>query len=193
MSRNQNCCSVSKSFPTLRLPGLQYSRLPLSFIISQSLLKLMSIELVMPSILCCPLLLLPSTFPSIRVFSNELALPISRRKDWSFSTSPSNYYSGLISLGLTDLISLQSKGLSRVFSSTTVQKHQFFRAQPSLWSNFHIHSWLLEKNMALTIWTSVSKVISLLFSMLSRFVIVFLASSKHGCNQSLQWFWSPRK
>ena len=106
VSRTQDCCSVSESFPTLQLPGLQYSRLPLSFIISQSLLKLMSIELVMPSILCCPLLLLPSTFPSIRVFSNELALPISRRKDWSFSTSPSNYYSGLISLGLTDLISL---------------------------------------------------------------------------------------
>ena len=94
-----------------------------------SLLKFMSIELVMPSnhlILCHPLLLLPSIFPSIRVFSNELALCIRWLKYWSFSNSPSNEYSGLILLGLTGLISLQSKGLSRVFSSATVQKHQFF-------------------------------------------------------------------
>ena len=94
-----------------------------------SLLKFTSIELVMPSnhlILCHPLLLLPSIFPSIRVFSNELALCIRWLKYWSFSNSPSNEYSGLILLGLTGLISLQSKGLSRVFSSATVQKHQFF-------------------------------------------------------------------
>ena len=110
---------------------------------SHSLFKLMSIELVMPSnhlILCHPLLFLPSIFPSIRVFSNELALRIRWPKYWrfSFSISPSNEYSGFISLGLTGLISLQSKGLSRVFN-TTVQKHQFFNTQPSLWSNFHIH------------------------------------------------------
>ena len=64
---------------------------------------------------------------------------------FSFSISPSNEYSGQFPLGLTGLISLLSKGLSRVFASTTVQKHQFFRAQPSLWSNSHIHTWLLEK------------------------------------------------
>ena len=95
---------------------------------SRSLLKLMSIESVIPSnhlILCRPLLLLPSIFPSIRVFSNESVLfHIRWPKDWSFSfsISPSNEYSGLISLGWTGWISLQSKGLSRVFSNITVQK-----------------------------------------------------------------------
>ena len=84
----------------------------LSFTISQSLLKLMSIELVMPShhlILCCPLLLLPSIFPSIRTFSNELALHIRWPKDWSISISPSNEYSGLISFRIDwfDLLAVQ--------------------------------------------------------------------------------------
>ena len=102
----------------------------LSITTSWSLFKLMSIELVMPSnhfILCPPLLLLPSIIPSIRVFSNESVLHIGWSQYWSFSfsTSPSNEYSRLISLGLTGWISLQSKGLSRVFSNTTVQKHQF--------------------------------------------------------------------
>ena len=107
---------------------------------SWSLLKLTSIESVMPFshlILCCPLLL-PSVFPSIRVFSSESVLCIRWLKYWSFSISPSNEYSGLIPLGLTGLISLQSKGLSRTFSSTTVQKRQFFGTQPSLWSNSYI-------------------------------------------------------
>ena len=109
---------------------------------SRSLLKLMSIESVMPSnhlILCCPLLL-PSIFPSIRVVSNESVLRIRWPKYWSFSISPSNEYSRLISLVLTGWISLQSKGLSRVFSNTTVQKHQFFGTQLSLQSNSHIHT-----------------------------------------------------
>ena len=113
----------------------------LSIANSRSLLKLMSIELVMPSnhlILCHPLLLLTSIFPGIRVFSNELVLCIRCPKYWtfSFSISPSNEYSGLISFR----ISLQSKGLSRVFSNTTVQKHQFFGAQLSSQSNSHIHT-----------------------------------------------------
>ena len=69
---------------------------------------------------------------------------------------------GWFPLGLTGLISLKSKGLSRVFSNTTVEKHQFFGTQPSLWSISHIHTWLLEKNIDLTIWTFVSKVLSLL-------------------------------
>ena len=105
---------------------------------SQSLSKLMSIESVMPSnhlILCYPLLLLPSILPSIRVFSNESTLRIRWPKYWSFSfsISPSNEYSGFRStLGLTGWISLQSKGLSRVFSKTTVQNHQFFDSQLSL-------------------------------------------------------------
>ena len=94
----------------------------------------MSIESVMPSnhlILCHPLLL-PSIFPSIRVFSNESALHIRWPKYWSFSfnISPSNEHPGLIFR--MDWISLQSKDLSRVFSNTTVQKHQFFGAQLSL-------------------------------------------------------------
>ena len=118
----------------------------LSFTIFQSLLKLMSIESVMPSnhlVLCHPLLL-ALIFPSIRVFSNESTLHIRWPKyycSFSLSISPSNEYSGLISFR-TGLISLLSKGLSRVFSSTTIQKHQFFRAQPSSWSNSHIHTWL---------------------------------------------------
>ena len=104
---------------------------------SWSLLKLMPIESVMPSnnlILCWPLLLTPSIFPSIGVFSNESVLCIRWPKYWSFryNISPSNKYSGLIALGWTGCISFQSKGPSRVFSHTTVQKHQFFGAQHSL-------------------------------------------------------------
>ena len=122
----------------------------LSFIISQSLLKFRSLELVISSnnfILCHPLLPLPSIFPSIRVFSNELALHIRWPKYWSFSfgiSSPMNIQDWL-PLGLTDLISLLSKGLWRVFSTTTIWRHQFFSAQPSLWCNSHIHTWLQEK------------------------------------------------
>ena len=119
-----------------------------SFTISWSLLEFMSIESVMPSnhlILCRPLFLLPSLFPSIRVFSNESALHIRWPKYWSFSISPSNDYSDRFLSGLTGLISLQTKELSRVFSNTTVQKHQFLGAQLSLVSNTHIHTWRLEK------------------------------------------------
>ena len=117
----------------------------LSITNSRSLLKLMSIELVMPSyhlIVCHPLLHLPSVFPSIRVFSNESVLCSRWPKDWSFSfnISPSNEYLGLISFRMDWLDPLQSKGLSRVFSNTTVQKHQFFGAQLSSQSNSHIHT-----------------------------------------------------
>ena len=105
----------------------------LSFTISWSLLKLMSIELVMLSnhlILCLPLHFLPSIFPS--TFSNELALLIRWPKYWSFSfiISPSSGYSGLISLGLISPISLRSKGLSRVFFSITTRKHHSALSQP---------------------------------------------------------------
>ena len=122
---------------SLQPRGLQHTRPPSLFITnSRSLLKLMSIESVMASnhlILCHPLLL-RSIFPSIRVFSNESAFHIRWPKYWSFSfsISPSNEYSGLISL--------QSKGLSGVFSNTIVQKHQFFGTQLSLQSNSHIHT-----------------------------------------------------
>ena len=103
---------------------------------SQSLPKLMSIESVMPSnhlILCHLLLLLPSVFPSIRVFSNELDLHIRWTNYWSFSFNmiPSNEHQDWFPLGWTGWISLQSKGLSRVFFNSTVQKHQLFGAQLS--------------------------------------------------------------
>ena len=98
-------------------------------------------------ILCRPLLLPPSIFPSIRVFSNESALPTRWPKYWnsaSASVLPMSIQ-GWSPLGWTSWISLQSKGLSRVFSNTTIQKHHFFSAQPSLWSNSHICPCLLEK------------------------------------------------
>ena len=116
---------------------------------SQSLLKLMCIESVMPSnyLKLCRPFLLPSMFPSIRVFSNESTLRIRWPKYWglSLNISPSSEYSGLISFRMDWFDLLQSKELSRVFSNTTVQKHQFFGTQPSLCSNIHIHTWLVEK------------------------------------------------
>ena len=137
---------------SLQHHGMQHARLPsVSFTISQCLLKLMSIELVMPShhlVLCHPLFLLPSVFPrigvslmsqlfasggqSIRALALASVVPVNV-KDW-------------VPLGWTGLIFLHSKGLSRVFSNTTVQKHQFFSAQLSfyIYPNSHIHTWLLE-------------------------------------------------
>ena len=116
----------------------------------QSSRKLMSIESVMHSshlILCRPLLLLPKIPPRIRIFENESTLHKKWTKYWSFSfsISPSKENPGLSPLKWTGWISMQSKGLSRVFSNTTVQKHQFFGAQLSSQSNPHIHTWTLEK------------------------------------------------
>ena len=121
----------------------------LSITNSQILLKLMSMESVMPSnhfILCYPHLLLPSIIPSIGVFSSESVLRIRGPKYWSFSfsISPANEYSRLISFRI-DWLDLHAWRLSRVFSNTTVQKHQFFGTQPSSQSNSHIHTWPLEK------------------------------------------------
>ena len=109
-----------------------------------SLLKLMSIKSVMPYnhlILCHPLLLLPSIFPSIRVFSNKSVLHIRWPKilSFSFNISPSNEYSGLLSFRIDWLDLLAVQGTLRVFSNTTVQKHQFFGTQLSSQSNSHIH------------------------------------------------------
>ena len=123
----------------------------LSSTIFWSLLKLMSIESVMPSnhlILCHPLLLQASIFPIVSVFSNESVFHI-RWPSIGVSASASVLPMKIqvwFPLGWTGWISLLSKGLSRVFSNTTVQKHQFFGAQPSLWSNSHIHMWLLENH-----------------------------------------------
>ena len=126
---------MSNSLWTPQTP--QARQASLSFTISLSLFKIMSIESVMPShhlILCHPLLLLHSIFPSIRVFSRELTLRIRWPEYWSFSFSinPSNEYLCLLSFRIDCFDLLQSKELSRVFSSTTVRKHQFFGAQPSL-------------------------------------------------------------
>ena len=133
---------------SLRPHGLQHTT-SLSITSSQSLLKVMSVESVMPSnhrILCRPLLFLPSIFPSIRVFSSEFFASGGQSIGVSASASvlPINIQDWF-PLGWTGLISLQSKGLSRVFSNTTVQKHQFFGSQLSLYSSSHIRTWLLEK------------------------------------------------
>ena len=152
-----SCYSVQfrsvQSLSSVRLfttPWIAASQASLSITNFQSSLKLMSFESVMPSshlILCRPLLLLPSIPPSIRVFSNESTLPMRWPKYWSFSFSiiPSKEIPGWSPLEWTGWISWQSKGLSRVFSNTTVQTHQFFSAQLSSQSNSHIHTWPQEK------------------------------------------------
>ena len=123
-------------------PWITARQASLSITNSQSPPKLMSIESVMPSshlILCRPLLLLPLIPPSIRVFSNESILCIRWPKYWSFSISPSNEYSGLACFRMDWLALLPVQGTLTVFSNTTVQKHQFFNTQPTLWSNSHFY------------------------------------------------------
>ena len=165
----------------------------LSIANSGSLLKLMSIESVMPSnhlILCHPLLLPPSIFSSIRVFSNESVLLIRWPKycSFSFTISPSNGYSGLISFRIDwlDLLEVQRtlKSLLQHHSSkpSILRCSAFFIVQLS-------HPYMTTgETIALTRWTFVCKVMSLLFNMLSRLVITFLPRSKrlHGCSQHLQ-------
>ena len=176
----------------------------LSITNSQSLFKFMSIESVMPSnhvILCHPLLLPASIFPSIRVFSNESGLRIRWPKYWSFSfsISPSKEYSGLISfrMDLLDLLAVQGtlKSLLQHFSNSSkaliLWHAAFFIVQLS-------HPYMTPgKTIALTRWTIVGKVMSLLFRMLSRLVITFLPRNKSllisWLQHHLQWFWSPRK
>ena len=166
--------------------------------LSRSLLKLMSVELVMPSnhlILCRPLLLLPSIFPSIRVFSSESVLPIRWPKDWSFSfsISPSNEYSGLIFFRIDwfDLLAVQGTPKHHNSEASIIWCSAFFMVQLS-------HPYMMTgKNIALIIWTFVSKLVSLLINMLSRFAIAFLPRSKHLLISWLQSpssdFWSSRK
>ena len=154
----------------------------LSITNSLSLPKLMYIELVIPSnqlILCHPLLLLPSIFPNIRVFSKESVLHIRWPKYWSFShnISPSNEHSGLFSFRINCLISFQSKGLKSLLQhhsskAATLQCSAFFIVQLS-------HPYMnTGKTTALTRWTFVGKVVSLVFKMLFRLVITFLPRSK---------------
>ena len=163
----------------------------LSITNSWSLLKLMSIELVMPSNhVCCPLLLLLSVPPSIRVFSSESVLHIRWPRYWSFSfsISPSNEQSGLISFRMDQLDLLAVQGtlkslLQHCSSKASVLRHSaFFIIQLS-------HPYMtIGKTIALTRWTFVDKVMSLLFNMLSRLVITFLPRSKHLL---ISWLQSP--
>ena len=186
---------------SLRSPWTAACQASLSITNSWSLFKLMFFESVMPSnhlILCCPLLLLPSTFPSIRVFSNESALHIRWSKYWSFSfsISPSNEYSGLISFRIDwlDLLAVQEthKSLLQHHSSKALilQCLAFFIVQLS-------HPYMTTgKTIALTRLTFVGKVMSLLFNMLSRLVIAFLPRSKClfiSWSHHLQWFGSSKK
>ena len=148
----------------------------LSFTISQSFLKLMSIELVTPSnrlILCRPLLLLPSIFPSIRVFPvSQLFASGGQRIGASPSASvlPLNIQ-GWFALGLTSFISLLPKELSRIFSSTTIRKHQVLQRSTFLRIQLSYPYMTTGKTIALIIQTFVSKLMSLLFNTLSRFSI----------------------
>ena len=187
--------SVAQSCPALLRPHAWTvaCQASLSFTNSRSLLKLMSIKSVILSnhfILCCPLFLLSSIFPSIRDFSNESVLHIRWPKYWSFSLSisPSNEYSGLISFMIDwlDLLAVQGtlKSLLQNYSSKTsiFWPSAFFTVQLE-------HPYMTTgKTIALTSWTFVGKVMSLLFNMLSRFVITFLPRSKRLL---ISWLQSP--
>ena len=194
---------------TLCDPWTAACQASLSFTISLSLLKLMSIELVMSSnhlVLCSYPPLLPSIFLSLRGFSNESALFIRWPKYWSFSfsISHSNEYSGLISFRIDwfDFLTVEGtlKSLLQQFegiiSLAKVQKHHFFQHSAFFMVQI-LHPYMTTwKTIALTIQAFVGKVISLFFNTLSRFVIVFHPRSKRlliSWLQSLQWFWSPRK
>ena len=198
------CCSIAKMCLTLSnpmkcsMPGFPVLHCLLEF----GLLRCMSIQLVIPSnhlIFCLPLLFLTSIFPSMRVFSNELALHIRWPKYWSFSfsISPSNEYWGLIFFRIdwSDLLVIQGtfKSLLQHYSSkaSVLWCSAFFMVQLS-------HPYMTTgKTIALTIQTFVRKMMSLLFNTLSRFVIAFLPRSKYLLISWLdycpQWFWSPRK
>ena len=177
----QFSCSIVSDFAT---PWTAARQASLAITNSRSSLKLMSIESVMPSshlILCRPLLLPPSIFPSIRAFSNESVLLIRWPKFWSFSfsISPSNEYSGLISFRMDwlDLLAVQEtlKSLLQHHSSKApiLQHSALFMVQLS-------HPYIItRKTIALARWTFVGKVMSLLFNMLSRLMIAFLPRSKH--------------
>ena len=185
--------SVTQSCLTLRDPMDCSSQASLSFIISQNLLKLISVESLMPSnhlILCRLLLFLPSIFPSIRVFSNESPLHIRWPKYWSFSfnISPSNEHPGLISFRMDwlDLLAVQGtlKSLVQHHSSkaSSLRHSAFFIVQLS-------HPYMTTgKTIALMRWTFVGKVMSLLLNMLSRLVITFLPRSNHLL---ISWLQSP--
>ena len=170
------CCLVTQLFQLFATPWTAARQASLSFVISWSLFKLMSTESVMPFnhlVLCCPLLFLPLIFLSIRVFSNEWVLCIRRPKYWSFtfSISPCNEHSQLISFRISwfDLLAVQGtlKSLLQHHSLKASILHCLaffmFRLSKAYVAN--------GKTIALTRWTLVAKIMSLLFNMLPRFVI----------------------
>ena len=182
--------SIAQSCPTLCDPMNHSMPGPLSITISWSSLRLTSIKSVMPSshlILCRPFSSCPQSLPASESF------PVSQLFTWggqSTGVSASASFLAMNTQGWSPLewtgwISLLSKGLSRVFSNTTVEKNQFFSAQLFSLSNSHIHTW---KTMALTRWTFVGKVMSLLLNMLSKLVITFLLRSKRLL---ISWLQSP--
>ena len=176
---------------SLRPYCLQHIRLHCPSPTPRACLKFKPFKMMMPSnhlILCRPLLLWPSIFPCLRVFSNE---PVFASDGQSIGASalvlPMNIQDWF-PLALTALISLQSKGLSRVFPNTTVQNNQFFSAQLSLLSNSPMHTWWLLGKLRFDIWTFVGKVMSLPFNTRYMWVRAFLPRSKHF---SLSWLQSP--
>ena len=184
------CCSVTQLCDSVRTHGLQDARLPCPSL-SPGVCSDPFIELMMASnhfIICHSFLLLPSIFPSIRVFSKELALHIRWPEDWNFSISPSNEYSGLISFRMDWLYLLAVQGTLRSLfqhhssKASVLQCSGFFVVQLS---RLYVTT---GKTIALTRWTFVGKVIFLLFSMLSMLVITFLPSSKHLL---ISWLQSP--
>ena len=192
--------SVAQLCWLFAMPWTAACQASLSITNSWSILKLMCMDLVMPSnhvIFCFPLFLPPSIFPSIRVFSNESVLCIRWPNYWSFSISPSNEYSRLISFRMDWLYLLAVQGtvnslLQHHSSKASILQHSaFFIVQLS-------HPYMTTgKTIALTRRTFVGKVMSLLFNMLSRLVITFLPRSKHvlisWLQSHLRWFWSPPK
>ena len=171
----------------------------LSITSSWSLLELVSIESVMPSnhlILCRPLLL-PSIFPSNGVFSSESVLCIRWPKCWSFSISPFNDYLVLISFRMDWLDPLAVQGTLKSLLQHHNTKASILRCSVLFLVQLSHSSMTTGKTIALIRRTFVSKVMSLLFNMLSCLIIAFLPRSKrilfHGCSHHLQWFWSPKK
>ena len=156
----------------------------------------------MPSkylILCCPPLLLPSIFPSLRVFSNESVLLIRWPEYWpfSFSISPSNEYSGLSYFKISRLDLLAVQGTLKSLLQHHSSKASVLQCSALLMVQLSHPYMTTRKTIALTIWTFVHKVMSLLFSILSRFAVDFLSRRKHllilWLSHHLQWFWTPRK
>ena len=190
VSSIQFSCSVMSNSAT---PWIAACQISLSFTVSLSLLTLLSIELVMPSsnvILCHSLLLQPSVFSNIRVFSNESALRIRWPKYWSLSssTSPSSEYSELISFRIDWLDLLTVQGTLKRLLQQHSSKASILRCSAFFMVHSYICRWLLGKTVALIRWTFVDKVMSLLFNMLSRFVIAFLPKSKRLL---ISWLQSP--